>query len=355
MVSRKIVMRHGKSSRIDSRACHCARHTLIWILICCISLPGYAFAGMPELTLPEIRAIEFQMPEFQAIDSFGDAEDFVPKIGFETYLRENTIPLSLFSPMGDPPDWPVNNVDLYQMITSYGDLEFTQELSVPKAPFGRYQKLVNHSAAIALLAIGSITVLYYSPESASQWKEEDKDMSWDELSSRYYRKTKYGPVIDEDETWINYIGHPYWGGIYYTHARTLGYTRTEAFMFSLAVSTIIYEYGFEAFFEEPSLQDLIFTPFWGALVGEIFMFTGSKIKANSNKVLGSRALGTLCLVLMNPLGYTISGLTKLTNNFSNFGMDLEYIAKRYNAPNDQLMSDGPWEYMYGLKVNIFTR
>lgn len=162
-------------------------------------------------------------------------------------------------------------------------------------------------------------------------------------------------MIDEDENWINYIGHPYFGGIYYTHARNIGYTRTESFMFSLAMSTIIYEYGFEAFFEQPSLQDLIFTPFWGALVGELFMFTASKIKNNNYRALGSRTLGTLCLVLMDPIGYTVTGIKKLSSRFSNVGMDLEYIAECYNSPNDQLMSDYPREYMYGVKVNIFTR
>ncbi len=345
MVLWKKVTMFKESLRIDSDVAHCTKKLLIWILIFCISLPGYASAGVSELPLPELQAIHY----------FDVTEVVLPGIGFETSLTENIIPLSLLSLTGEPADWPVNNTDLYFPFTIYEDLRFIQGLSFPEQPFGRYQKLVNHSAAIALLAIGSIALLYVAPESVSGWKEEDKDMSWDELSSRYCRKVSSGPVVDEDENWINYIGHPYFGGIYYTHARNIGYTRTEAFMFSLAMSTIIYEYGFEAFFEQPSIQDLIFTPFWGAMVGEFFLFTGAKIKANNNKLLGSQTFGKICLVLMDPIGYTIGALSKCSSKFSNFGMSVEYIAKVYNAPNDLLMTDYPREYMYGLQINIFTR
>lgn len=175
MVSRKKVMRPVESSKIDSSARHRAGQFIIWILIFCISLPGYAFAGVPTQTLPEFKTD-------LDLDASGGS---IPDIGFQTSLMENIIPLSLFSVIGDPPDWPVNDMDLYQTFTIYGDIRFAQGLSLPKQPFGRYQKLVNHSAVIALLAIASITALYYSPESVSQWSDEDKDMSWDALWSRY--------------------------------------------------------------------------------------------------------------------------------------------------------------------------
>jgi hypothetical protein len=126
-------------------------------------------------------------------------------------------------------------------------------------------------------------------------------------------------------------------------------------MFSVAMSTFIYEYGFEAFFEQPSLQDIIFTPFWGALIGEVFLLSESKIKANNNRLLGSRTLGTITIFLMNPLGYIVDGLSSLSSGLSNFGLDLEYFAKRYNAPNDLLMSDYPREYIYGFKINVFRK
>jgi len=109
-----------------------------------------------------------------------------------------------------------------------------------------------------------VGVLYLAPESVSRWDKEDKDeLKWRENVSNPHR--------DEDDFYINYILHPYWGATYYIRGRERGLDRGQSFLFSAALSTL-YEFGLEAFFEQPSYQDLWVTPVVGSLLGE-FVFS----------------------------------------------------------------------------------
>ncbi|MFZ2890098.1 DUF3943 domain-containing protein, partial [Sulfuricurvum sp.] len=51
-------------------------------------------------------------------------------------------------------------------------------------------------------------------------------------------------------------------------ARNDGLSIGESAAFSTLMSTFFWEYGYEAFAEVPSIQDLIFTPLVGSLFGE---------------------------------------------------------------------------------------
>jgi hypothetical protein len=109
-----------------------------------------------------------------------------------------------------------------------------------------------------------VGLLYVAPESVSGWSKEDKeDLKWGENVANPHR--------DGDENYINYLLHPYWGATYYIRGRERGLDRGQSFLFSTALSTL-YEFGLEAFFEQPSYQDLWATPILGSLLGE-FVFT----------------------------------------------------------------------------------
>ncbi len=111
-----------------------------------------------------------------------------------------------------------------------------------------------------LLIVG---LLYVAPESVSGWSKEDKEeLKWGENVSDPHR--------DEDDKYINYLLHPYWGASYYIRGRERGLDRAQSFLFSTALSTL-YEFGIEAYFEKPSYQDLWTTPVLGSLLGE-FVF-----------------------------------------------------------------------------------
>ncbi|MDX9741599.1 MAG: DUF3943 domain-containing protein [Gammaproteobacteria bacterium] len=145
-----------------------------------------------------------------------------------------------------------------------------------------------------LLIIGA---LYVGPERLSGWSDEQKE----EYSLNKYRDNVRQIVVDHDRWWVNYILHPYWGGAYYVRARERGFDDDTAFWYSALLSAV-YEFGAEAFFEEPSVQDLIFTPTLGYFVGHQFMkWRGNILQRQAigeTPGFGSRAL----LLATDPLG-----------------------------------------------------
>jgi len=123
----------------------------------------------------------------------------------------------------------------------------------------------------------TIGLLYIAPESVSGWTDEQKegyDLSywWDNVTH---------PQMDSDDFYINYILHPYWGAAYYVRARERGYDDREAFWYSVMLSSM-YEFGAEALFEEPSIQDLIVTPVVGSLLGRYFMGIRRDLRERDN-------------------------------------------------------------------------
>lgn len=143
----------------------------------------------------------------------------------------------------------------------------------------------------------TIGILYIAPESVSSWTDEQKegyDMSywWDNVTH---------PQMDSDDFYINYILHPYWGAAYYVRARERGYDDREAFWYSVLLSSM-YEFGAEALFEEPSIQDLIVTPVVGSMLGRYFMRVRVDIRERDD-VLGNRSKKDKWLwTLTDPLG-----------------------------------------------------
>jgi hypothetical protein len=139
-----------------------------------------------------------------------------------------------------------------------------------------------------------IGVLYAMPTSVSKWDSNDIGNPFER-----WRENVSNPVWDKDEPFINYVLHPYWGGAYYVRGRERGLDRQQSFLYSAFLSTL-YEYTYEAFFENVSLTDLIVTPVLGSLLGEyVFMPLRERIRAQPGELTWSdKAL----LVLTDPLG-----------------------------------------------------
>jgi hypothetical protein len=146
-----------------------------------------------------------------------------------------------------------------------------------------------------------IGVVYVMPEDMSSWtKEQKKDYDLD----RWLKNVKH-PAWDNDKWYINYLIHPYWGATYYIRARERGFDKLESFIYSTVLSAM-YEFGAEALFEQPSYQDLIFTPVGGTLLGMyVFEPLRDKIKARGPD---GKWYDNLALILSDPLG-TVSEIT----------------------------------------------
>lgn len=147
------------------------------------------------------------------------------------------------------------------------------------------------------LGVGVIGALAVMPESFTNWdKSELKQFHkkwWDNVSS--------GPVMDEDDFFLNYVAHPYFGGVYYIVARESGYNQWNSFVYSFLMSTFYWEYGIEAIAEVPSIQDIIVTPVGGWLYGEWAFHQKRSIVENDGLVWGSSGLGSTALFFLDPV------------------------------------------------------
>jgi len=143
--------------------------------------------------------------------------------------------------------------------------------------------------------MGMIVVIFFLPTDISKW---DKNTKAGNLFGKYWDNIT-NPAWDADEWYINYIMHPYFGATYHVRARERGFDPMGGFYYSFLMSTL-WEFGLEAFSEPPSIQDIIVTPFAGALLGEIFMYVRKNIK---QKGPGNRnAWNKFVLFITDPIG-----------------------------------------------------
>lgn len=143
----------------------------------------------------------------------------------------------------------------------------------------------------------SLGVLYVMPESISSWSDEDKE---DYSLSKWWHNVTH-PTWDQDDFFLNYVTHPYWGAAYFVRARERGYGNSESFWYSAMLSSM-YEFGVEALFEPASVQDLIVTPVFGSLLGYYFMGVRENIEDRAMERGYRTTKDKWLLVLTDPLG-----------------------------------------------------
>lgn len=158
--------------------------------------------------------------------------------------------------------------------------------------------------SIGLIGVSSVAatgLLYIMPESVTKWNRDDIN----DIFNKWKMRVKQGPVVDNDELWLNYIAHPYFGAIYYLQPRMAGFDWSASALFSFMASSFFWEYGIEGFAEIPSWQDIIITPAVGALLGEGFYRLIRYIQTNNNELFGSWWLGKSIIWILDPLGSLI--------------------------------------------------
>ncbi|WP_394951784.1 DUF3943 domain-containing protein [uncultured Helicobacter sp.] len=187
-----------------------------------------------------------------------------------------------------------------QPTIDYGKLELHTD-SKPNAPY-----VALSSGVVLLGSVGGAMVLYLMPESVTNWNKEDIY----NLGTNWKDHISNALVADRDDWFLNWVTHPYWGAVYYMQPRKAGYGWFESTLFAFAASTLFWEFGIEAFAEVPSWQDLVVTPAFGAIFGEMFYQASMHIYANNRTLLNSRFLGNFTLLLMDPVGALID-LTRL--------------------------------------------
>lgn len=178
------------------------------------------------------------------------------------------------------------------------DYPYSRSLSMPD-----WKQLGINTGVLVGAGITTMVILEALPSDATAWNktENAKTSMW----KRWVRNVKAGPVWDHDNLIFNYVLHPYAGAAYYMGARSNGFNCWGSFLYSFCISTIFWEYGFEAFNEIPSVQDLVITPVVGSLLGEGFYLIKRHIVSNEYRLWGSKVLGYFVAFLVDPLNEVI--------------------------------------------------
>lgn len=151
--------------------------------------------------------------------------------------------------------------------------------------------------------VTALVILEALPDDATAWNKASKKNT--PLFKRWWKHVKLGPVWDGDKFIFNYILHPYAGAAYYMSARSCGFNVWGSFIYGFCISSGFWEYGFEAFNEIPSAQDLLITPVVGMVMGELFYRGKRTIVHNGYRVLGCRPLGLVCAFVLDPVNELI--------------------------------------------------
>lgn len=271
--------------------------TIIAISISCV-LPSFA-EGLPEEKSESENSIE--MYQIKATNSSWEEKDI------DISFYDDPYQVSLFSP------------------TQGEDSE----------------RLLSQTYSIFGLGLGVLGVLAVMPTSVTNWEKSDLN-----LGKKWLDNVQAGPVWDRDDVFLNYVMHPYFGGVYYQSARKSGYRQWDAFLYSTMMSTFFWEYGVEAFAEVPSIQDLVVTPVLGWAYGEWAYTTEQDIWLNGGTVLGSEYLGNTALFFLDPVD-------SLGRNF-NYMLGKDYIkaGTGYFVFNEAPLPYGnETENQIGLKVS----
>jgi Domain of unknown function (DUF3943) len=136
-------------------------------------------------------------------------------------------------------------------------------------------------------------ILYLLPEDVTKWTAEQRKTSM----HRWWENVQH-PTWDEDNWYVNYLGHPYFGAIAYIRARERRFGAFGAFWYAALLSGL-YEFGIEALFERPSYQDLIVTPIAGTLLGALLF---EPIREHIQGKPERRWYDHVALALTDPLG-----------------------------------------------------
>ena len=194
------------------------------------------------------------------------------------------------------------------------DYPYSQTLSIPD-----WKRMWLNTGILMTAGVTTMFVLESLPSDATAWNKTENGKV--PLFKRWWQNVHKGPVWDKDNRVFDYVLHPYAGAAYYMGARSNGFNMWGSFVYSFCISTFFWEYGFEAFNEIPSVQDLIITPVVGTILGEGFYLVKRHIVSNGYRLWGSKILGYAVAFLVDPInevtGYFRGDQRKLARRAEN--------------------------------------
>ncbi|HSG81113.1 MAG TPA: DUF3943 domain-containing protein [Gemmatimonadota bacterium] len=152
----------------------------------------------------------------------------------------------------------------------------------------------------ALITGVEVSLLVITMAAPKEWTGWTDDFVKDGLNN-LERAWTSAPMYDGDHWFHNFVGHPYGGSVYYNTVRSQGAGVLGSFFFSAFMSAQ-WEYAFEAFAEQPSIQDIFITPISGAILGEAVHTVTVRMVRN-----GTSVFEKAFILLMNPTHVVMRG------------------------------------------------
>lgn len=197
------------------------------------------------------------------------------------------------------------HLELSDLELALGCSEVGEKLTLYDFPYSRTRSMPNwrhlwlNTGILMTAGVSTMLILESLPSDATAWNKTENGKV--PLFKRWWRNVHQGPVWDKDNAIFNYVLHPYAGAAYYMGARSNGFNMWGSFLYSFCISTFFWEYGFEAFNEIPSVEDLIITPVVGSILGEGFYVAKRYIVSNGYRLFGSKIAGYAVAFLLDPL------------------------------------------------------
>ncbi len=201
----------------------------------------------------------------------------------------------------------------------------------------KFKNITTDTVHLSIIGGGIIAGIAMMPESISNWSD-------DKLG--YTKNIKLGPHMDKDHWFVNFGLHPYSGALYYMVARHNGFSRLQSFGYSCLMSSFYWELGIEAYFEQPSWQDLIITPTTGSLLGLIFEESIKYIKNNNGMLFGSKRAGSVAMFIMDPINPTLDTSKGLAKYLSDHGLSLNIVLNEPLYSNEELQQMNSFDAEY---------
>ena len=205
-------------------------------------------------------------------------------------------------------------------------------------------RLWRHTKIIFAGGFGVMGVILLLPEDISKW--DKSEVGKGKLLKKWWNNVTAGPVWDNDVWYINYIGHPYFGSVYYQGPRRSGYNQWNSMVYAALMSTFYWEYGLEAFAEIPSIQDLVVTPLGGWIYGEWAFQKRKEILANGGLAMGSRFWGNVAVFLLDPVAKIEDWIGN--KNVEVTSLNLVHRPASYFG-NDAISNKRNWELQLSLQ------
>jgi hypothetical protein len=127
---------------------------------------------------------------------------------------------------------------------------------------------IRSAGILTVAGAATFGVIWLLPEEISKWDRSAGPDGFRPGLATFRQAYTKPPVWDRDGWVVNYVGHPVSGMQTYLLERNHGSSRTRSFVFSTAAS-VGWEYGIEAWAEQPSIQDLLVTSTVGSVLGEL--------------------------------------------------------------------------------------